>query len=427
LALLLIERVHLGRFLKNDQTSISKEEYWELNKEDRFLGCTTQPIPHTGGASTHLLNLQEAISRVGIYFDIFALNDVPLASRLLGNIKAGIIHESLGIAKAIDTTVSLYRKYLRICIEMNRPTVLSVQSIHAMLACMDIRQTRSIPKILTVHGYVAYEAESAGIIKNSREHETLIDHERTAFDMADIILTVDTRIRKHILELMPGCEHKVHVWPNSPGHKFIEEIKGIDRTVARIKIGIPAGAYMVLCPRRLVPKNGVYVPIRALKHLDKEKDIIICYAGDGPLRANLEKSLQDDLRRRVIFFGNIKHGLMPYYYRASDVVVIPSIPDKGVEEATSISALEAAVSGVPIIVTDIGGLREIFIGTESAIIIPPNNDEVLAQSIMRLKNDRAYSQWLGDQALNLVHKRYSPDIWAQDYLSYSEQALARYE
>lgn len=49
----------------------------------------------------------------------------------------------------------------------------------------------------------------------------------------------------------------------------------------------------------------------------------------------------------MLFLASVPNNHMKYLYKASDIVIIPSINYKGLEEATSISALEAMASGVP--------------------------------------------------------------------------------
>ena len=56
-------------------------------------------------------------------------------------------------------------------------------------------------------------------------------------------------------------------------------------------------------------------------------------------------------------------------YGASDIVLVPSIHSYGVEEATSISALEAMGSGSPVVAGAVGGLKEIFEHEKDGLLV----------------------------------------------------------
>lgn len=65
----------------------------------------------------------------------------------------------------------------------------------------------------------------------------------------------------------------------------------------------------------------------------------------------------------------------------SDLVIIPSINYKGLKEATSISALEAMACCVPVIASNIGGLKEIIEDGENGYLIPEKDPEKIADKV----------------------------------------------
>ena len=78
---------------------------------------------------------------------------------------------------------------------------------------------------------------------------------------------------------------------------------------------------------------------------------------------------------------------MKFLYNTADIVLIPSIHSDGLEEATSISSLEAMASGVSVIASDIGGLSDIFEDGSNGLLVPDGNVGALEKAILKLLNN----------------------------------------
>ncbi|MBW9235585.1 glycosyltransferase, partial [Leptospira santarosai] len=84
------------------------------------------------------------------------------------------------------------------------------------------------------------------------------------------------------------------------------------------------------------------------------------------------------------------------YFALSDVVLVPSIYSAGVEEATSISALEAMGSGVPLIACAVGGLKEIVDHEKDGLLVEERNIEDLSNAMIHLLENREEGSQLAD-------------------------------
>ena len=85
------------------------------------------------------------------------------------------------------------------------------------------------------------------------------------------------------------------------------------------------------------------------------------------------------------------------YRCIADIVLVPSIHSYGVEEATSISALEAMGSGSPVIAGAVGGLKEIFEHEKDGLLVEVKNTEDLSNSIIRILDNPSFGQELAEQ------------------------------
>jgi len=106
----------------------------------------------------------------------------------------------------------------------------------------------------------------------------------------------------------------------------------------------------------------------------------------------------------VKFPGRIRHEELPSYLRKADVFVLPSL-----NEGMSNSVLEAMASGLPIVVTDTGGSRELIKG---------NGFVVEKASAQGLKN--AINHYLQNKSLIIDHGLKSREV--AEKLTWSEAA-----
>lgn len=276
------------------------------------------------------------------------------------------------------------------------------------------------PVVLTVHGYAAFEAMSVGVAKPGRAYyETLSRFERDAYSAADRIIAVDSRIRKYLIGLGVPTD-KITGIPNAVDHSAFSPAPCADGPHEAPTTPV------ILCPRRLVPKNGPEIALRAFAELyQRGIAAALQFAGDGPMRDELESSARKlGLGGKVSFLGSVEHGSMPALYRAATVVVIPSVSVDGIEEATSIAAIEAMACGKPVIATDIGGLREIIIDGENGLLIPSGDAHSLAQRIALLIEEPSIAERLAEHAVDHVAGNHALAGWIRRITTVYERATA---
>jgi glycosyltransferase involved in cell wall biosynthesis len=137
---------------------------------------------------------------------------------------------------------------------------------------------------------------------------------------------------------------------------------------------------------------GRLVPIKGLEHLvdaiagDPSFELVV--VGDGPSRSVLaERARVRDARVRFVGVdtGHRKTSLL----RAADAFVMPSVRlASGRSEGTPTAAIEAAQVGLPIVVSAVGGLRELVEHERSGLLVPPGDVAALRGALVRLRDDR---------------------------------------
>jgi D-inositol-3-phosphate glycosyltransferase len=114
---------------------------------------------------------------------------------------------------------------------------------------------------------------------------------------------------------------------------------------------------------------------------------LIVAGGDEAAHAEFERLIaiaeEVGIRDQLSFIGAIDHDELPTYYRAADVVVMPSF-----SESFGLVAVEAMASGIPVVVSRVGGLASTVADGRTGYLIPWRCPEPFAEKIeLLLRND----------------------------------------
>ena len=144
---------------------------------------------------------------------------------------------------------------------------------------------------------------------------------------------------------------------------------------------------------RLKEQKGVHVLIRALQ--DTEEKLLVI--GDGPERDRLE-TLADKLDVDAEFAGEVDPTEVNQYLRKGKAFVLPSIRGEGLPNAV----LEAMALGLPVIVTDTGGVADAVIHGETGYVVEPGDQDSLRDRIGELCGDDEKRKRMGARAQDWV-------------------------
>lgn len=181
----------------------------------------------------------------------------------------------------------------------------------------------------------------------------------------------------------------------------------------------PAEPYIKSCHTifasgRLVGWKGYDRLIEAMAFvLKKHATLSLRLAGEGPVRTELEEKTRElGIADRVAFLGKLDPERLREELRRATLYVQPSI---GIE-AFSISALEAAACGVPLILSDQVGLKD-YLSERDMLIYPAGKVEALASAIDQAlgRNDEAW--WDAQARHERIARRFSPKQIAQEILA----------
>ena len=386
----------------------------------KILITTIFKYPHEGGLSTHVATLKKGLEQRGHHVDVLSFSDMnPFARKLLTQAPGFLINKVKdGKGQLINDRQKM--KMLKTYIDKRKGEydLINSQDIYAALASIE----SGMPTVATVHGYFSYEAISRGaIIEGSPEDMEIIKNEKQAYENSAKVIAVDKRIKDYIKEKTNVDAYTIK--------NFIDvnefQVDKSNADAVKAEFGIPNGVKILFVPRRLTEKNGVIYPTLALpKVLEKHPDTLLIYAGTGEQQTTIEQAVTKlNLHTQVKLLGSIPHEKMKDLFGIADIVLVPSVHSHGVEEATSISALEAMGSGSPVIAGAVGGLKEIFEHEKDGLLVQEKNTEELSDSIIRILDNPQFGQQLADNARTKVEQEYSHLAAAQKYEEIYKEAL----
>ncbi|MFK7974485.1 MAG: glycosyltransferase family 4 protein [Halioglobus sp.] len=145
--------------------------------------------------------------------------------------------------------------------------------------------------------------------------------------------------------------------------------------------------------RNLEPIYGLDVAIRALSIAHKVvPELRLVVAGSGPQRAELEALVAElGLNDTVDFCGRLSREEIVDLYHRADAALNPTHVDNMPN-----SVLEALACGLPVISTDVGGVPFIVQDGKTAVLVPPNDAEAMAEAMVRVRQDESLRLSLSD-------------------------------
>ena len=230
------------------------------------------------------------------------------------------------------------------------------------------------------------------------------------FRMCDRVVCNSRAAAKRLLEAgLP--ERKVVVIGNAlPQEMFAETLPAMGRVPGVLRIGM------------IARMNAEYKNhrgfLRAAKAVSAEfSNVEFVLAGDGPLRASLEREVAAlGLTDRVRFLGDRRD--VPAVLASLDVAVVPSA-----SESLSNVMLESMAAGVPLVATAVGGSTEIGSGGR-ALMVPASDDRALAAGMAQLVSDPALRSTMARRAQDFVRTEFSVERVCQRYEELYAEVLA---
>jgi glycosyltransferase involved in cell wall biosynthesis len=178
---------------------------------------------------------------------------------------------------------------------------------------------------------------------------------------------------------------------------------------------------------RLVEGKGVDDLLYALVKLKLSlPDVSALIVGDGPERSRLEQAtIRLNIHEKVFFAGWIETADVSSYLAAADIFIGPSrLAADGAIEAQGLTFLEAMFAGLPVIATDLGGIKDIVIHEKTGLLVADRSPNEIAQGVIRLTQNTRLRDTLVTQA-RALSKQFTRESCASKFSRLFEQHTAK--
>jgi len=255
-----------------------------------------------------------------------------------------------------------------------------------------------------------------GLRKDALIPSLFLKFRNTVLRRVQAFIAISSDIREELIQFGKIPAHKIHIIPNSVDTTVFHPVEPTRKNEIRKELGLPDKDLFVIYTGRLVSYKGLFTLIRAWEKIQNEfSNAGLLLVGAGSLDIfNCEDELRDYVQQRklrdsVFFTGEVTN--VPTYLQAADIFVFPTE-----QEAFGISLIEAMACGLPVISTDVGGLKDIIVHQWNGLIFQPGNDHELKHAIAAILDDTSLIHELGLKALDTIKKSYSIEKVLQNYI-----------
>jgi glycosyltransferase involved in cell wall biosynthesis len=171
---------------------------------------------------------------------------------------------------------------------------------------------------------------------------------------------------------------KIHIVPGGIDAPFFAVTATRDE--AKKRLGWPAARPTVVAVRRLVPRMGLENLITAIDAVRRDiPNIMVMIAGRGVLQTKLAQQIAAlGLENHISLIGYVSDADLPYFYRAADLSVVPSVALEGF----GLIAAESLGAGTPCLVSPVGGLPGIVSALSPNLILRSPAAADIAEAII---------------------------------------------
>jgi len=367
----------------------------------------------TGGMNVYVHQLTRTLGKLGIRVDVFTrsqdehvphvLHDLGYHNRVV-HIPAG---PEVPLPKAeLERYIPKFVQGIKSFAETKNIHYDLIHSHYWMsgIAAIDLANEWKIPFLHMFH--------TLGLMKNriarspqEIEGEYRIQGEKKVISSANRIIAATLAEKSQLEFLYETPSSKIAVIP--PGVDT-RHFYPIPKDEAKEVVGIPEKTHTILFVGRIEPLKGIDNLIQAISIIQKRGELQCCphdlviIGGEPnakPEEMNAEMArLQDmvetlQIENFVIFLGKQDQQMLPYYYSAAEVVVMPSH-----YESFGMVALEAMACGTPVVASQVGGLAFLVRDGETGFVVPGNDVQALANRLVELIKNQELRNKLGNQS-----------------------------
>jgi len=315
----------------------------------------------TGGMSVYVREMAKELGRKGHHIDIFTQHNVgkhdPVI-HLYDNVR--LVHLS-GETRGNIAKSALYEVLPQLFNELESFRIkenITYDIIHSHywlsgVLGLKLQSSWNARHLITYH--------TLGAVKNltcptENASELRLTNEKKLAQLCDQIVLPTQKEKEHLIQYYHAPVDKIRIVPCGVN---LGLFKPMDKLSVRRHLAFHVDDLIVLYVGRYTPIKGLnrlFKTFRYLIHLPNLRLVMV--GGDGehsPMLKQLRsKAKVLGIENRLMFAGRVDQEILPEYYSAADVLVVPSY-----YESFGLVALEALACGTPVVTTPVGAMEKI--------------------------------------------------------------------
>ncbi|MGZ4134434.1 MAG: glycosyltransferase family 4 protein [Tumebacillaceae bacterium] len=333
--------------------------------------------PMEGGMRRHVLDLIAGLQAEGHHVTVACPPDSAIARELSSWVPCIALELKDGMNPMAD-----FRAVRQLQQAMRREKFDIVHLHGAKAGYVGRLATRKVearpPVVYTVHNHVLPRNAMLKRVMNSLERRLAPD--------ADRVITVSHSLRREVC-----VRHGIAKEQAVTIHNGIDQMPPLSRQHARAILGCDSESRVLIgAIGRMVPEKGFDTLIDAFTVLlSRGIDADLVLIGDGPNLSDYQHHAGKSGLPRIRFLGEVPNACR--LLKGFDVIAQPSH-----SEGLGVVAIEAMLSGCPVVATSVGGLPEVVVHGETGLLVPPKDEFALADALELLIELKDWREQLGE-------------------------------
>ena len=370
----------------------------------------------TGGMNVYVRDFSRELGRQGVQVDVFTRTQGTCTRQVTHDLGFGgrVIHIDAGPIMPIP--VAEVADYLDeftagvLAFAESEGAVYDIIHSHYWLSGLVAEKLREAWGATGHYVPIVQMFHTLGHMKNriasddsQRAPQRRIDGENHVTAIADQLIGATPAEESQLHWLYNADMDKVTIIP--PGVD-LERFAPIDKATAKERVGIPPHHQNLIFAGRIEPLKGIDTLLKSIclirsHHPRLVDDVCVAIIGGDPWAkspdaemARLQQMRSDlGISDLVTFIGAKDQDVLPYYYAAAEVVIMPSH-----YESFGMVALEAMAMGTPVVASEVGGLAFLVQDGRNGYLVPSRDPEALAERIFELLTNPLCRRQLGRYA-----------------------------
>ncbi len=369
-----------------------------------------------GGQNVYVRNVGEALAQLGWQVDTFT-RKVSIEQETIVQISQNCrnIRLAAGPVEFVprDQLLDYMPEFLANFLQFQAENQITYQLVHtnywhSSWIGMQLKKIQGTQQVHTYHslGAVKYNTiETIPLIASQR-----LAVEKEVLETAECIVATSPQEQQHMRSLV-STQGNIEIIPCGTD---IRRFGSVERQAARLELGIAPETKLVLYVGRFDPRKGIETLVRAVNEsqLRGDRNLKLIIGGgstpgnsDGIERDRIQNIINElGMSEFTILPGRLSQEILPTYYAAADVCVVPSH-----YEPFGLVAIEAMSCGTPVVASDVGGLQFTVVPEVTGLLAPPQDVAAFAAAIDRILLNPQWGEELGQAGRKRVESKFSWD------------------